>query len=378
MSILKRIQNLKKPGEKTEKTKIAIFPSFVFEVGVATLLDKDKFEIIPIDVTKKDLADRFAQEMHGEWCFPLKYAVAVHEQAVVEGGAEKIIGMNVNVCRYPLVMGDLRKWIKKDFEYYPVLMDKVCPSFISYFDGLKQLNKNVPGFDKLTAIKKIPLAVKRALMTGDVEKVYFRNLPLVRNPILLKKDFSDVKRKFIMADTLRESKEILEGFRKRTAKQVVRNKPRFRFLLSGDFSIGIAFPVIELDIFLAKHEAEIVTHGLPATLHHLKISKNWNKSKEIISKHLSTKAHKTEVSDRHIIEALTLYEILEGIETGVDGIIFIKPTMCTPCDNLSYVLKEEKNFGLPMVEITYDSHHGVNGIITRLEAFINIVSERKR
>lgn len=376
MSILNRSENNAKE-EKKAKTKIALFPSFVFEVGMATLLDKEKFEIVPIDTSRKDLADRFAQEMYGDWCFPLKYAVAAFEQAVVEGGAEKIISMNVNVCRYPLVMGDLKKWIKKDFEYYPVLVDKVCPSFSSYVDGLKQLNRAVEGFDKLIALKRVPTAVKRALMVGDINNVYFQNLPLVKNPRVLKKEFNDMKRRFILADTLKESREIFENFKNKTASMVVKDKPKHRFLLSGDFSVGLAFPIIELDIFLAKHGVEIVTRGLPSTVHQLKISKNWIKAKEIISNHLSTKTHKTEVTDRHLIETLTLYEILEGIEQGVDGIIFIKPTMCTPCDNLGYVLKEEKNFGLPTVEITYDGHHGVNGIITRLEAFINIVSERK-
>lgn len=362
---------------KAEKTKVAIFPSFVFEVGMATVLDKEKFEIVPMDVTSKDVTDKFGQEVYGDWCFPLKFAVAVHEQAVVEGGAQVVMGVNFNVCRYPLVMGDIKKWVKKDFEYYPVMVDKVCPSLVSYVDALKQLNKTVPGFDKFKALKRVPLAVKRALMTGDIEKLYFKNLPLVKNPRILKNDFNSIKRKFIMADTMKESKEIFEGFRSRTEKQAIRQKPKYRFMITGDFSVNLAFPIIELDIFMAKHGAEIVTKGLPATMQQLKLSKNWSRSKEIISKHLSTKTQKIEVSERHLIEALTLYEILEVVEQGVDGIIFIKPTMCTPCDNLSYVIREEKNFGLPMVEITYDGHHGVNGIITRLEAFINIVSERK-
>ena len=34
-------------------------------------------------------------------------------------------------------------------------------------------------------------------------------------------------------------------------------------------------------------------------------------------------------------------------------------------------------FRIRIVEISYDEHSGANGIITRLEVFLNIVNERK-
>jgi hypothetical protein len=50
--------------------------------------------------------------------------------------------------------------------------------------------------------------------------------------------------------------------------------------------------------------------------------------------------------------------------------------MCAPCENLSFILKENNNLDLPILELSYDAHSGSNGIITRLEAFLHILKER--
>ncbi|MDP2749791.1 MAG: 2-hydroxyacyl-CoA dehydratase family protein [Nanoarchaeota archaeon] len=367
-----------KKGAKVKRTKIAILPLLGFEVAVATVLDKKKFEIIPLDITEKNLTEDYGQELFGEWCYPLKLTVAMIEKAIVKDHVKKFIGYNINICRYPLVMGDMTKWVKKDFEYYPVMFKEIGWSTDSCIDIFRELKKAIPGFSFMEATKKAPIALKRSLLAGELTNFYFKHLPLVSNPLFVKQDFKKTTREFILAEGVEESEKVAKAFMERVEKQVVRKKPKFKFLLSGDVSVIVLdFPIFDLDVFLAKNEIELVRPGFPPTVYHLRYANNGKKAKEIISKVLSHKTHKTEVSQHHVIESSTIYQILEGIDRGVDGIIFIKPNMCAPCENVSYILKEVKSFGLPIVEITYDEHQGVNGIITRLEAFINIVSETK-
>ncbi len=363
---------------KPKKIRIAIMPLFGFEVIVATFLDKDKYEIIPLDMSEKGLTDKFGQELFGEWCYPLKLAAAMIEKAVVEKKVSKVIGYNINICRYPLVLGDMTKWIKKDFEYHPIMVEELCLSPQSCVDMFKQMKKAIPGFSAIATAKKGHIAIKRSLMAGEMSNAYLRYLPLVKNPKTLKNDFKKARYDLIRADSLRDSDKVVKEFESKAEKQTVRKEPKHRILISGDASvISVEFALLEIDIFLAKQGIEIVNPGFPATTYHRRFSKNGKKATELISKVLSHKDNKREPSSHYIIEHGTLFQILEGIDRGVDGIIYIKPNMCSPCENVSYILKEVKSFGLPIVEISYDEHQGVNAVLTRLEAFISIVEEKK-
>lgn len=119
-----------------------------------------------------------------------------------------------------------------------------------------------------------------------------------------------------------------------------------------------------------KKIGEIVQPFVPTRSYFLlHLSKNSREAKRIISEIFSDDQGRK--YNRHIIELATLSHILKGIHSGIDGIVYLKPNMCSPCDNVSYILRKKNNFGLPLVEINYDEHSGVNGIVTRLEAFVN-------
>lgn len=363
--------------EKSEKIKISIFPIFAFEVAVSTFVDKSKYEIVPILFTKTEKWDKYAQNVFGDWCYPLKAAVAMFEEVITEKGVTKIFSVNVTMCSYPLVLGDIQKWIKKKVEYYPISRDTFAtdPFFVVKF--FEQLAKGFPDFSLAKATQKIPLGMKRMAIADNMEQLYFTSLPLVRSPQALKTIFKMYKIKLINADNLKDSRAVFSKFKDLVVKQIVHEKPKYKFVLSGDASIiTLDFSLFDMDVFLAKNGVQIIRPGYP-NLIETKLSETTAKAKKIYSEAFSTEHNKVKTKETHQIEISTLHQILEGLKQKPDGIIYIKPNMCTPCDNLSYVLKKNDFFNYPFVEISYDEHSGVNGILTRLEAFINIVSERK-
>lgn len=359
------------------KTKIAIFPLFGLETLISTFLDKKRFEIVPVKIVKDKTIERYGQEIFGDWCYSLKLFVSVFEKLVVEKNVQKIVGIRINLCKYPLVMGDLKKWIKKDFEYYQLSMAELCVSKETISDFFIQIKKIDPELTLLNFTKKIPTVLRRLNLSKEMTKLYYKNLPLVRSPLTFKKKFEELKQRFLLTDGIADSEKVYSELLKVIEKEKIHEKAKYKFLVAGDATtVLLGFPFFDLDLFLAKNSAELF-QSWPSSIYDFKLSKYSRRAKEILKKSMSSKKFPIKISDKHIVETITLSEILKGLDQKIDGIIYIKPNMCTPLDNISYVIKKEKFFGFPFVEISYDEHSGVNGMITRLEAFINIVADKK-
>jgi len=364
---------------QTIKQKISISPIRGFDVWISTFIDKSKYEIVHMSIHQKDIREKYAKKVYWEWCCPLKICVAMGEQVVVEKDVKKVFGLGIQTCHYPFVLGNVEKWIDKDFEYYPIESPNLCmdSSMIYYFS--KQLRKALPEINLISFFIKTPLGLYRTYLSHKMYKIYLKNLPLTNDSKKTKLIYENYNKKLIEIDGYRKSTKIFDEFVKKCSDSRVRDKPKHKILLTGDFSLFIMeFFLFEIDIFLAKNGIEIVQPFSPfSSMILVKYSAAMKKAKIMLKNTFSCKFNKIKTRDRFVVENITLAQIIKGLEEDVDGIIYIKPLMCTPCDNISYILKKENHFNLPFVEINYDEHSWINGIMTRLEAFINIVNERK-
>ncbi|MBC8495987.1 hypothetical protein H8D36_07560 [archaeon] len=360
-----------------KKIKVTALPNFSFEAAVSSFIDKSKYEFIPISYSKKKLLEKYAQNVFGDWCYPLKAIVAMYEAAIMEQGVKKIISVNLGVCRYPHALGDIKKWITADFEYFAVPQTSLGQTTQFMLRFMDQIKKAFPDMNNAKMVKRIPFARMRMKLVKEMEKTYFESLPLVKNAQTLKTVFNKYRHSFLNADSQSESKAIVDEFIKIAKKQIIHKKPKFKLLLGGDTSLVLLeFGLFDLDVFLGQNRVQVVCPYYP-TSRQLKTSKYGKQAREIYKRAFSNKHSSMELTDKHDVEIYALYHLLDGIDQGVDGVVFIKPTMCTPCDSLSFVLKKENYFEIPFVEFSYDEHSGINGIETRLEAFINIVGENK-
>lgn len=362
----------------TVKSKISIVPITSFEAGLSTYIDPTKYELVAMNIHQRDIKEKFGKKIYGEWCCPLKMCVAMGEQVVVEKNVKKIIGLGVQTCHYPFVLGNTEKWIKKKFGYYPIESPNLCLDLAMIWHIYKQLNQALPEVNFFNFIFKASLGIYRALLAHKMQTLYLKTLPLTKNPKQFKLTYNAFKKELIKINGYKKSRNVYKKYEDIAKQHKHKNKPKFKILLTGDFSLFIMeFFLFELDTFLAKHNIEIIQPFAPATSAYLvKYSKAMQKAKELLQKTFSNKHNKINNNRKFIVEQITLTQIFQGLEENVDGIIYVKPIMCTPCDNISYVLKEENNFGKPLIEISYDEHSGINGIVTRLEAFINIIKEQ--
>ncbi len=362
-----------------KKEKIAFFPMFEFEAGMSVFFDKDKYEIIPVNFQDKELIDRFSQKLYGEICAPLKFCVGLTGMMVVLKNVKKFFWIVENICQQPIILGDLQKLINKKFEYYSIRSDSFVISFKWFFDAFYQLKQAIPGFNFLKYCFLIPHSIKKIFLAKKFQDFYLKKIPLSKNPKFFKKRYLKFKQDFITAKTLKEARKIFFDFKNYTHRMQVIKTPKHKFIISGDFFVlGMEFYLFDLEVFLAKNNIEIIQkYSATNSFLYRRFSKHFKKAKKQISKKISNKNKKIKVSKNHLIEIVTLEQIFRGMdEESVDGIIFLKPVMCTPCENLSLILKENNYFNLPFLEISYDEHSGMNGLLTRFEAFLNIIDEK--
>ncbi len=362
------------------KEKISIWPIVWFDVWVSTMIDKSKYEIVYINLHRKDIKEKYWKKVYGNWCLPLKVMVAHGEQLIVEEKVEKIIGLGIQTCHYPFVLGNPEKWIDKKVKYYPIESPNLCVDFVFFYYSYKQLRNALPEVNLFNFLLKFPLANYRSYLAHKMYNILLSYLPLTKDPKKTKLVYEEYNKKLIEVDWYKNSKNVFKEFKSIFDKMKVREKSKHKILLTGDFSLFIMeFTLFEIDVFLAKHGIEIVQPFKPFTSAYLvKFSKAMKKAKKLLQKVFSNTYNLMKTRDRFVVENITLAQIVKGLEEDIEWIIYIKPLMCAPWDNISYVLKKEKYFNLPFVEISYDEHTGINWMMTRLEAFINIVEERKK
>ena len=64
---------------------------------------------------------------------------------------------------------------------------------------------------------------------------------------------------------------------------------------------------------------------------------------------------------------------------GYDGVVHVAPVGCMPEVSIRPILRKvSQDYGIPIYECSFDEHTSHVGLVTRLEAFVDVLNERKR
>lgn len=75
----------------------------------------------------------------------------------------------------------------------------------------------------------------------------------------------------------------------------------------------------------------------------------------------------------------SLREAVAFVQEGIDGLIHIAPFNCTPEIVAANVLPLlARDYGVPLLTLAFDEHSGYAGLVTRLEAFVDLMEQRSR
>ena len=64
---------------------------------------------------------------------------------------------------------------------------------------------------------------------------------------------------------------------------------------------------------------------------------------------------------------------------GYDGVVHVAPTGCMPEISIRPILRRiSRDMSIPVLELSFDEHSSHVGVVTRLEAFVDILYDRRK
>jgi len=75
----------------------------------------------------------------------------------------------------------------------------------------------------------------------------------------------------------------------------------------------------------------------------------------------------------------SMKEAVAFVREGIDGLIHLAPFNCTPeIVAVSVLPRLARDYDVPLLALSFDEHSGEAGLVTRLEAFVDLLERRSR
>ena len=321
--------------------------------------------ILPPPLTRRT-EDLGAQNSPDLVCTPFKTTLGSMIEAL-EAGADTIIMVH-GACRLNY-FGELQEQILRDLGYDFDFINLSLYNTGKKRDILRALKVINPRCSMVRAGKALYEAAQMVEHLDDTTSLYYQNCgfdPSGAYPKAYRKFISDMYAAQSLA-------EIREGYRTvcHSFEDITLRKPPdpIRIGIIGDYyTVMDPFSNLELEQKLADMGVEV--HRL------MNITNDMLRSGE------KNKQTKIREYSRYNIGASSTTDIWQAqyfAESGFDGLIQVKSACCMPETDIMPVLANlSQDYSIPVLYLTYDSQTSDVGLMTRLEAFYDMVEMRKK
>lgn len=301
-------------------------------------------------------------------CSPFKYNLGNYIESL-ELGANILVQAGGG-CRYGYY-AELQEKILKDLGYNFKFINLIHNNHISIkktYEFAKQVNKKLNIFSFTYHLINTIIII---LIIDKYEKIIREN----KGFEVVKNSFNKLHNKLI--NELQEKISLFKLIKINTKykylfKKIKINKPpnHLKIGLVGElFSLMEPFSSANIEEKLISHNIEVFRQ---TTLTYLLIVKKFTlyhhikKSKKYLRFHLGADGS----------ESVYLSHILK--KKGYDGIVHIKSFGCTPEINAIPIMnKISEELNIPIIHFSFDSEDSDIGVRTRIEAFYDMIKERK-
>ncbi len=300
-------------------------------------------------------------------CTPFKYTLGTMLESI-EKGANVLIELGGG-CRYGYY-GYLQKQIIKELYPEVKVINLVTKGKIEIIKIYKELKK----ISKINVVKSIYyfFITLKMVKYMDLIDCYIRenagfeqkkgSFALIKYKML--KDFSNVK-------SYRELLKLYKYYNKKVKNISVRKpEERLKVGIIGElYTVMEPFANCDIEKFLLDHNIEIkrFTNAYYLLIQKKrKIKKYLKYASEYIKYKMGADAADNISRTKYLCEK------------GYDGIIHIKSSFCTPeIGAMQVISKIADQYNVPVLFLTFDTQKGSEGIISRLEAFCDMLEMRK-
>jgi len=348
----------------SEKPKITFARWGNYTIAFKTLFSQLGLDIITPGKTNSETIAKGAKLSPEMYCFPLKVNIGNYLETIKKGANTVFMATALGgSCR---------------LRYYGVIQDKVLKeagynvNFVIFNQNIKDIYFKLKEISKASFLKVFKASrffFKKLFFIEGLEKKaqYLR-------PREIKKRSTDklLIQTFIDLEKIEDEKEF-DRFKKDTLKklsQILIDKKRDvpRVGLIGEI-YTISDPMINFEVERKLGEEGIEVHREMDLTYHLKKKifpwKDW-----VIQKKISPYLKST--VGGHGRDAI--YEMLDCVEKGFNGIIHLLPAFCMPEITVRPILEKiHQESGLPFLSLSFDEQVAEAGINTRIEAFVDVV-----
>lgn len=312
-------------------------------------------------------------------CLPYKLNLGNYIQAL-EGGANVILMFCApGTCRlgnYAKMAEAKLRELGYDFEM--IIFDMYKGKFVeivkkfSKATGNKSIPKALSGiriglakFDALDTIeRKLFYYRPRELKAGQAEKIYFSG----RNAIDKAETVEEVKNAV---------QEALNGYKK---IKISKNKKVLKVYLIGEFFVLLdPFTNMDIEKELGNMGVEVERQVMLSDWTNQTLVPKWYNKKETHRERAvrTAKNYLTRAIGGECIESVG--DTVHAAQSNIDGVVHLGPFNCIPeimsQNIIPHVSKKES---IPVISLMMDEHSSKTGIITRLEAFVDLMHRQNK
>ena len=350
-----------------EQKKIA-FPRMAdYNYAVAYFIEHglDQRYIWQPAMTKRtmEIGERCSPDMV---CTPFKITLGSMIEAL-ESGADTLI-MTMGLCRLGYY-GELQEQILRDLGYHFEMVNFSEYSTGKPKDYLKALKKLNPKYNAGKTAVALAEAMRMVEYTDEVVSVYYQNCGFESEKgayrAAMDRFYTDMR-------TARSLREIEEGHRsvKAAFKAIPLEKvtPVRVGVIGEYYTVMDPFSNLEVEQKLADMGVEV--HRWMNFTH-----RNIHYPGE---KNLNVRIHDLCEYEMGPTSTANIWYARDCAEQGYDGLVHVKSAGCTPEIDIMPVLQNiSADYKIPVLYLTYDTQTSDTGLMTRLEAFVDMLERRK-
>ncbi len=336
------------------------------------LLENLGHEVIHPPVPSKKTLSLGVQHAPEFACLPFKIVLGTYLE-VVEMGAEVLITSGgCGPCRAGYY-GEMHKRILHDLGY-PVEMIVIEPPLVEPFDFFKKLHRLVKpkGYINLVRVLRVAWAKMQAL--DDLEKTLHKLRPLVFAKKQLNRIYDEGLEAIRRADSVKEvavaRKDALEAMHSLPADH------HYKPLRIG--LIGEIYVVLEP---FANFDIERILGEMGAYVHRSIFLTNWIRDNVLAHGEKDIRAAAVPFLNEMVggHGQNSVGEVVRYAAKNFDGVIQLAPFTCIPEIVAKSIMPAvSKARGIPVMTLFLDEQTGQGGIETRLEAFLDLLRQKRR
>lgn len=334
---------------------------YIIEVGL------EQKCIMQPEMTKHtlELGSRYSPD---SVCAPFKSSLGSMIEAL-DAGADTLV-MTFGLCRLGYY-GEVQEQILRDLGYdfdFVNLSRYSTGKKKDYLKAVKRLNPDVNLVRFMAAAME---GVRMGEYIDDMEAIYYMNCGFEIEKGAYRKAFRQFLTGMETVATRTEMEEVYKTAKKKMS-QIEVDKPErpLRVGIIGEyFTVMDAFSNLDLEQKLADLQVE-VHRWMNVT------NRNIHYSGE---KNLNVEIRDLCRYEMGPTSTANIWCARQYAERGFDGIIHVKSAGCTPEIDVMPVLQNIGNdYKIPILYLTYDSQTSDTGLMTRVEAFYDMIQMRKK